>query len=163
MAGAQGCDSTTPGLCGHIQGATAGRGSCLGSLWERVLTAEVCLAPPNTLHRSFPCQVAGGQDSFQLLCRGDCSRLYFSGVMQGGVEELAPHLIPTLTGLRSGCTSHQSAAPPQSHPVNSAWAESPDLPGTRVSDQSLSLTLDHHIRLGNSCKSAVEGIYFTGS
>lgn len=47
--------------------------------------------------------------------------------------------------------------------MNSAQAEPPGLPGTGVWDWSLSLTLDHHIRLGDSRKPAIERIYFTRS
>lgn len=47
--------------------------------------------------------------------------------------------------------------------MNSMQAESPGLLGTVVWNQALSLTLDHHIRLGDSRKPAVEGIYFTRS
>lgn len=75
---------------------------------------------------------------------------------------------PSYTHLaRAEIWLHRQPPSKQSHPratpVNSTWAEFPGLPGTGVWDRSLSLTLDHHIRLGDSRKPAVEGIYFTGS
>lgn len=97
-------------LWGHA-GAMSHEGSCLGSLWEPLPTAEVCLAPPDTLPTQAFCPV-WLFNLFNLSAEEAVAGGVSLGQCRVEQKDLIPHLTLTLPGLRPAALAATEPAEP---------------------------------------------------